>query len=887
MKEVTPDRKVNHEHREIAPEKESGSAPTTLVCLPGTNSSDNKAILAKVDQNSSPEEQAASFVNLIVDQLGIANPNSTAERQLSALLDKHDTGNVLHDVERSYPFDSPNADQKSFIKSQNKQTLFRMLSNMDISQDEAGNTTINVESQDRVDPLLLLLDSIGVRAGVVGNDDDGIRILVDSSGQAGFSIQDGGPALGSVPEDIREGEIEGLGYFGDPVSLPPGAKIKVAVECGSTTVKTVVLDEDDNILHGTYQKHHSKVFEKSAELMEKVLERFKDQEVINIGFSGSAGQKVAAKLSYLVDVELENKYGVDRKKGQPNIKYTSEVVSQTYPVLAMYGDNELTPDPPTPKDPIHIFEIGGEDSKFVQMTADGQMTRVELNGECAAGTGTFLEEQVPRVGYDDLGSMIDGAGEVSDQTPPCIAGRCTVFAKSDITHLLRKENVAKELVAWGLHSTVAGTFLVNLIGELKRGLPGSGPIIFQGGTSKNRTLVQAFRRLLEQHGIDPKRLVVPEFPEIRIAQGAAMAAAELVSDDKAIDADSLHAGIVALKDFIAHREVRAARDPLKLRDPKRLEKTWKPYEFKKGEKRDVLLGLDVGSTTTKFVLLDAETEAVLYRSYVRTRGEPFEVMEEGLRKIRDELEENINILHVGITGSGREAMGAMVGADIVVDEINAHATGVGRLHSDADTIFEIGGQDAKFMRVMNGVVTDFEMNKACAAGTGSFFDEAASRILDVAVEDLGDMALNSMTPPDLGEVCTVFMKSRIVQAQADGYSPDDIAAGLAYSIAKNYLNKVKGSKPIGDKIVFQGGVANNKAVVAAMEAITGKDIVVPEQSEVMGAIGAALIAKTRYDRIQLDAEQTAFENEVKPESAPPSRFRGLSANMVPEEIGKG
>ncbi|MFC1611109.1 BadF/BadG/BcrA/BcrD ATPase family protein, partial [Myxococcota bacterium] len=488
-------------------------------------------------------------------------------------------------------------------------------------------------------------------------------------------IQESGPAEGSVPEDIREGEIEGLGYFADPVSLPPGARIKVAVECGSTTVKTVVLDEDDNILHGTYQKHHSKVFEKSAELMERVLERFKDQTVVNVGFSGSAGKKVAEKLAYLIDSELEDKYGVDGKAGQPNIKYTSEVVSQTFPVLDLVGDNDEL---------IHIFEIGGEDSKFIQMTPDGQMPRVELNGECAAGTGTFLEEQVPRVGYDDLGSMIDGAGQVSDRTPPCIAGRCTVFAKSDITHLLRKENVPKELVAWGLHSTVAGTFLVNLIGELKRGLPGNGPIIFQGGTSKNRTLVEAFCQLLEKNGIDRKRLLVPEFPEIRIAQGAAMAATEDLGA-REIDGDSLHAGLASLKDFIANREVQAAREPLKLRDPERLKKTWKPYVFDKGEKRDVLLGLDVGSTTTKFVLLDAESETVLYRSYVRTRGEPFEVMEEGLRKIRDELEDNINIVHVGITGSGREAMGAMVGADVVIDEINAHASGVGRLHPDADT----------------------------------------------------------------------------------------------------------------------------------------------------------------------------------------------------------
>ncbi|MBI4423678.1 MAG: hypothetical protein HY554_08125, partial [Elusimicrobia bacterium] len=630
------------------------------------------------------------------------------------------------------------------------------------------------------------------------------------------------------------GRVDGLPGFGDPVTLPKGARVRVAVEVGSTTAKTVVLDEKGGIVHGTYQKHHARVYEMAAALLEATLARFRDQVVVNVGFSGSAGQRVSERLGQFVDEALEARLGAEGKKGQVAIRYTNEVISQTAPIWEKYG--HLGKD-------VHIIEIGGEDSKFIHIGSDGRLKKTALNGECAAGTGTFLEEQVPRLGFDSLLAMIEGAWTVVDQEAPKIAGRCTVFAKSDITHLLRHENTPKELVAWGVNHTVGLTFLMNLVGEIKRGMAGDGIVVFQGGTSKNRVLVEAFRRLLEKNGLDPARLVVPEFPEVRIAQGAAVFAAQDLPQDARLDREALAAGLARLKDFVANRSVTSSLPALALREPERLLKTWRPYAFKAGETRDVFLGLDVGSTTTKFVLVDARTEAVLYKEYVRTEGQPFEVMEQGIHRLRERVGDHVRILHVGVTGSGREAMGAMAGADVVVDEINAHATAVGRLHPEADTIFEIGGQDSKYMSVMRGMVQDFEMNKACAAGTGSFFDEAAKRVLGVLVEDLGDMAVRSVSPADLGEVCTVFMKSRIVQAQAEGYTPDDIAAGLAYSIARNYLNKVKGPKPVGKNIVFQGGVSNNKAVVAAFEALTGRPVTVPEHAEVMGAIGMALIAK--------------------------------------------
>ena len=294
-----------------------------------------------------------------------------------------------------------------------------------------------------------------------------------------------------------------------------------------------------------------------------------------------------------------------------------------------------------------------------------------------------------------------------------------------------------------------------------------------------------------------------------------------------------------------------------LRDRDLLKKTWQPHRFNSGEKKNVVMGIDSGSTTTKIVLLDAESHDVLYKEYFRNaEGNQFESIHRGLKRLQEQIGERITIVHVGVTGSAREAIGAVVGADEVIDEINAHATGVCHIEPNTDTIFEIGGQDSKFIRVEHGITTDFEMNKICAAGTGSFLDEAADRVLNIPVEQLGDMALSdSPEPEDLGETCAVFMKSRVVRAQAQGATPESIAAGLSRSIVTNYLHKVVGGHQIGDNIFFLGGTTFNHATVAAFEQITGKRITVPEHAEVMGAIGAALVASTDHAEMILDAQQ--------------------------------
>lgn len=621
--------------------------------------------------------------------------------------------------------------------------------------------------------------------------------------------------------------------------LAKGEHILIAIECGSSTVKAVVMKKDGDTVFGVYRHHNARVYQESALLLEKVLSIFKDQVVVNVGFSGSSGQAVAKILKSYIEEELELIYGPIDKDNEVNIHYTSEVTAQTAPILQKFGS----------KGDIAIIEIGGEDSKFVSINEKGAITKVILNGECAAGTGTFLEEQVPRIGYDNLFSMLEAAWVAvqNDVDPKNIAARCTVFTKSDISHQLRHENLPPEEVALSLVNAVARTYVFNLLGAMRKVIASDGPIIFQGGTAKNKVLIRAFQELLKKNNLNPERLYIPDYPELKIAEGAALFAAK-VAKGKVIDHNALENGLLKLKHFIETRTVLSHYENLNtfLENPSKYKKTWKPYEFSSNEVKDVYLGLDVGSTTTKIVLLDAKNLEVLRRDYKRTYGQPFEVMDNSLKKIGREIGRHINILHVGITGSGREAMGAIVGADVVVDEINAHAFGVGHYYDGKLSVFEIGGQDSKYIEVHDGIVSDFAMNKVCAAGTGSFFDEIAMERLKVPVTNLGEMGLKSDAPAALGQTCTVFMKSAIVRSQAEGYKKDDIAAGLAYAIANNYLHKVKENRKVHPKIVFQGGVANNLAVVAAFKAITGSEIIVPEQADVMGAIGAALIAREEY-----------------------------------------
>ena len=296
----------------------------------------------------------------------------------------------------------------------------------------------------------------------------------------------------------------------------------------------------------------------------------------------------------------------------------------------------------------------------------------------------------------------------------------------------------------------------------------------------------------------------------------------------------------------------ATTRPLSLEHVLLLRDRVRPYRLPEtGEVQEVYLGIDVGSVSTNLVVLNSAAE-VMHEIYVRTDGRPIQVVAQGLRTIAQALGDRIRIRGVGTTGSGRELIGELVGADTITDEITAHKTGAmyvsqTLLGEQVDTIFEIGGQDAKFISLQNGVVVDFAMNEACAAGTGSFLEEQAERLGIAIKEEFSRLAFQSRHPVRLGERCTVFMEQDVVAWQQRGAARQDLVAGLAYSVALNYLNRVVRERRIGEVIYFQGGTAYNDAVAAAFAGLLGKRIIVPPHNGVVGAIGMALLAREKVE----------------------------------------
>jgi predicted CoA-substrate-specific enzyme activase len=484
-----------------------------------------------------------------------------------------------------------------------------------------------------------------------------------------------------------------------------------------------------------------------------------------------------------------------------------------------------------------VFEMGGESSKFLRLEADpatggANILDYETNGDCAAGTGSFIDQQATRLCYD-----VEEVGAVacSGCSAARIAGRCSVFAKSDMIHAQQKGYAPPQILR-GLCDAVARNFK----GSITKGKPAVPPVAFIGGLAKNAGVVQALRELFR---FDERQLFVPEAYAWFGAIGAALLVTEQASRRDPVNALGRLAPAftppteggaqpLSLEKVVLLRDrVRAVRLPVD------------------GAGQAVYLGIDIGSVSTNLVVLNDAGE-VLHEIYVRTQGRPIEVVSAGLRAIAEALGDRIRIAGVGTTGSGRELIGELVGADTVNDEITAHTSGamhVSRtlLGESVDTIFEIGGQDSKFIALQDGVVVDFAMNEACAAGTGSFLEEQAERLGIAIKEEFAQLAFQSRSPVRLGERCTVFMEQDVNTWQQRGAGKADLVAGLAYSVALNYLNRVVRGRRVGASIYFQGGTAYNDAVAAAFAGLLGKRVVVPPHNGVIGAIGMALLAREK------------------------------------------
>ena len=554
-----------------------------------------------------------------------------------------------------------------------------------------------------------------------------------------------------------------------------------------------------------YRRTRGRPLASATELLEEIISAVGSDRVHGVCLTGSGAKAAAAKL-------------------------TAGVVNEFKAIasgLAAMGVAGCT-----------VFEMGGETSKYLRLSPneDGSFGIVDYatNGDCAAGTGSFLDQQAGRLKYDieEVGPLVLGAERAAQ-----VAGRCSVFAKSDMIHAQQKGYSPPEVLR-GLCNAVARNFRTAVV----RSHPVRPPVVLIGGVAANAAVVRAMCEVFE---LGQDELIIPEAFAHVPAVGAAVIASQ-TSD--AVDLS--HMSDLRVASDAAHG-VFPTTPPLSMDLVVLLRDRDVPRELPYGpEKIDVYLGIDVGSVSTNLVLID-EDGRVVHEIYTRTQGRPIEVVTEGLAEIRREFGERVNIRGVGTTGSGRELIGQLVGADTINDEITAHKTGatfVGRRMLDGrvpDTIFEIGGQDSKFISLQDGVVVDFTMNDACAAGTGSFLEERAEE-LDISIKgEFAELALASSAPIRLGERCTVFMERDVNSYMQRGADKGDLVAGLAYSVVYNYINRVVRGRTIGDTIFFQGGTAYNDSVAAAFAAVTGKEIIVPPYNGVVGAIGVALLARDR------------------------------------------
>ena len=488
-----------------------------------------------------------------------------------------------------------------------------------------------------------------------------------------------------------------------------------------------------------------------------------------------------------------------------------------------------------------VVEIGGHMSRWIALRGDGSgdLEDFALTEMCAAGAGAFLEQQAGR-----LNMTIEELAEVSARAPrgAAVAGRCAVFAKSDMIHLQQKGTPTEE-IAYGLCLALIRNFQSTVLGGRELGLP----VAVVGGGALNEGLLRAMSEVL---GLAPAELVVPEHPMEAVAVGAAL----LASDAVKVELEDVRQAVAER----AQGGEGIERLPA-LPDPGTERPMAEPDGDSIPDGQEVYLGIDVGSVSTNLALIDANG-TVLDAVYLRTRGRPLDVIHEGLALFAEHHGDRLQVLGVGTTGSGRHLAGWLVGADMVRNEITAQLRSSVDYLPEVDTILEIGGQDSKYIQIHEGHIVDFTMNKICAAGTGSFLEEQAERLGLNIVEEFADRAMAGEAPADLGSRCTVFMDNELVHAISSGVSTEDLTAGLALSVAHNYLDRVVAGRPIGDHVLFQGGTASNRAVVAAFRQILGRPVAVHPYNRVSGALGAALLV--------VDARQ---EGELSGDSA----FKGF------------
>jgi predicted CoA-substrate-specific enzyme activase len=574
--------------------------------------------------------------------------------------------------------------------------------------------------------------------------------------------------------------------------------IGVALDIGSSSIKAVALDSAGQLRALVYRPIRGRLGDCLRAVLHSLSEQLRPGLCVVRAVTGSGARPIADAL---------------------DLPEVNEIIA------AHRGVAWLAPEAGA------ALEIGGEHSKFLRFDSQGvglerQLRDFYLNSACSAGTGAFLEQEAHRfnLSIEEFGRR----AAVARRTVR-VAGRCAVFAKTDIVHQ-HQSGVPLDDVTYSLCHAIAQ----NVSGELIGNRTFQRPLAFVGGVAANQGMRRA---LVDVLSLDAGTLLVPSNHAFADAVGALLSLREHDEcDGRPLD----------------EAERRLEVRPLLARA---VERTLPPLEGRASVRRPpvreaqlsatpitgYLLGIDIGSTTTNVACLTREGDVVDHVS-LPTQGQALSAVCGCLSRLADRHGELVPAA-VGVTGSGRRFISEIIGADLVVNEITAHAAGCVHFYPSADSIVDIGGQDSKFIELSHGAVSGFEMNKVCAAGTGSFIEEMSELLgLDI-VGEFAREALRSRAALDLGERCTVFMSTELTRRLREGSRREDLAAGLCYSIVQNYRSRVVGRYRMGDRIVLQGGVASNEAVVSALENVTGKRVQVHKHNELAGAVGAALLAR--------------------------------------------
>ena len=610
--------------------------------------------------------------------------------------------------------------------------------------------------------------------------------------------------------------------------------MRLGIDIGSTTVKLVFLDDEGNIIYNRYERHMSNAFTKFRELMEEAHETFGDQD-LHVVITGSGG----LSLAKLIGVPFEQ-----------------EVISCSKAVETLIPETDTA------------IELGGEDAKI---TFYGQTIEQRMNGTCAGGTGAFIDQMAVLLNTD-----ADGLNEASKKHTLIypIAARCGVFAKTDIQPLINEgakiENLAASIFQAVVDQTISG---------LACGHPIKGKVAYLGGPLS--FLSELRDRFTETLDLAPEDVIFPENSRYFVAIGAALLSDKYEETnlgdilDRAMHADQTELSDTArieplFKDQADYDEFKARHDKAKVKR--------KPFAEAKGR---LFLGIDAGSTTTKSIVMD-DDKNVLYTFYRSNRGKPIAPIIEMLKDVYDQMPEDCYIGSTAVTGYGENLIKAAFKCDMGEIETMAHYKAAEEFLPGVEFILDIGGQDMKCMEIKDNAIYNIMLNEACSSGCGSFIETYAKSV-QMDVPDFAREALFAEGPVDLGTRCTVFMNSKVKQAQKEGATIGDISAGLSYSVIKNALYKViklRNPEDAGEKIVVQGGTFLNEAVLRSIEKILEKDVVRPDIAGLMGAFGAALIAKENYKEGQVSSLLKRDELESFDVETSTTRCKGCENNCL-------